>query len=624
MSVPDDGERQYPWLPKRVNEDFDPLEHAGVEASDETPFIITPRGGAREVGRSCYQVNTQYGTYLVDCGLNQGQGGQFPDFRGLEQGEVDAVFLTHAHIDHCGGLPVLENCGHLAREAPIIATKPTAQLAHTMLEDSLKIHRREAESKGREQQFTQDDVDCLYERFVPVGYDSNARVEEHASVPGAEQLAYSMGSAGHLLGSAWLALETEGERVVFSGDLGGRTKYLPEITPPPSADTLITESTYGNRHTHPSAKDAQTDLFNIIEESLQDGKPVVIPTFAVGRAQMILLMLSNRLHSLSGDLSDKVRVVIDGMAQVTTQQYHLHVDSDEFFDESIPNRVKNAGDTQPFLPDSAFLPEDDADRQRIFEEFDPETKENIPIIVSPSGMLTGGNSPRYLLEFAARYDEATVLPTGYQAVGTPGRALRSAKKAGGEFPKLTLDTNPISPVSEWPATHKERVGWIESENGLTVPQVTVPIDWVEPVEGLSAHAAQFGLLDFAREVSPQSIGLVHGADYGQNALSGHLVDNVGRAEQATRMGMLKPMPISRDTGAQPETKTTKPEKGGFNRGTIEDQFDRVQDQMATLSGEIADAKGGLSEAETRRVVRDEVSALFEAAGIDIDTDELRD
>src|SRR6056297_2800427 len=87
-------------------EDDVPLE---VEPGEGTPFVVIPRGGVQEVGRSCYQLETRFGTYLVDAGLNQGDGGQFPDFRGIDEGQIDAVFLTHAHIDHVGALPVIES-----------------------------------------------------------------------------------------------------------------------------------------------------------------------------------------------------------------------------------------------------------------------------------------------------------------------------------------------------------------------------------------------------------------------------------------------------------------------------------------------------------------------------------
>ncbi len=121
-------ETEQPWLPNEIDETFDPLSYADMSPSPETPIVVTPHGGAGEVGRSCYQDDTQHGRYLVDCGLNQGRDEKFPDFRGLPPQSVDAVFLTHAHVDHCGGLPVLENRNLLADDASIFVTPPRLRL----------------------------------------------------------------------------------------------------------------------------------------------------------------------------------------------------------------------------------------------------------------------------------------------------------------------------------------------------------------------------------------------------------------------------------------------------------------------------------------------------------------
>ncbi|QCC61688.1 MBL fold metallo-hydrolase (plasmid) [Natrinema thermotolerans] len=368
-------------------------------------MIVTPRGGDREVGRGCY---------LVDCGLNQGGGDNYPDFRGLGPGSVDAVFLTHAHIDHYGGLPVLEARGYLDDDAPIIATRPTIDLTKTLLEDSLKIHRRETNRHGDQQQFTQQDVMAVFDRFEPVNY-GGGRVGAVAEKIDRDPLVYQLGNAAHLLGSAWLMLQTEGYRVVFSGNLGGRASHLPDITPPPQADILFLESTYGGTHSHTSFSDA--------------------------------------------------------------------------------------------------------DRRAILEDADPAAGGKIPVIVAPSGMLTGGNSPRYLVELAARFHSATVMLTGYQALQTTGRTIQNQVDAEAEEIQFTTDAEPFG--TDWPAA--DNVTWI-SPDGAAEPttRVTMPSDWVSMVGGLSGHAAQPGLLDFARTVDPETIALIHGPDYAQEHLGNHL------------------------------------------------------------------------------------------------------
>ncbi|WP_199522916.1 MBL fold metallo-hydrolase [Haloferax sp. Atlit-6N] len=593
---------EMPWLPKDTGDEFDPLEHADVTVDKDTPMVVVPRGGGMEVGRSCYQLETEHSTLLVDAGLNQGTGGQFPDFRGLEKGQVDGVFLTHAHIDHCGALPVLENRGLLDDDATIVATRPTTQIAQTLLEDSLKIHRREAQKPGREQHFDEEDIERVYERFQPVDYESG-RVCEYTHVSDIDPLRFTMGNAGHLLGSAWISFETNGYRVVFSGDVGGRSTHLPPMDPPPEADLLMIESTYGGKHSHTSMKDARTSVYKSVERALKNREPVLIPTFSVGRAQTLSLLFKERLHTMPSHIQDEVVLVIDGMAQDATNLYHTHIEDTTYFDESIPNRVKNAQDRQPFLPENALMPETDADRERILSNFNPETGENIPLIISPSGMLTGGHSPRYLAEFAARYESANVFLTGYQAKGTGGRKLQNVLKAEEESATLFLDTDPFG--SDWPQNDRT-VDWVQADDGMYT-RATIPADWVTPVDGLSGHAAQHGLLSFARDVGPRAISLIHGPAYAQERFSNHLIDNLDDVETVTRSRMLTPIPVTRDIEVETPALTQKNAKDE-SYDSIADQFDHVYELLSALTADVAAARleNGLSEEDVRRIIREEI------------------
>jgi metallo-beta-lactamase family protein len=592
-----------PWLPADAGEEFDPLAHAGIEPDKDTPIVVTPRGGAREVGRSCYQIDTEHGRYLVDCGLSQGSDETFPDFRGLDPESVDAVFLTHAHIDHCGGLPVLEAKGLLHEDAPIIATPPTISLAKTLLEDSLKIHRRET-GAGQTQQFTQQDVDEVFERFEPVDY-GGGRVEGLASVPDMEPLVFQLGNAAHLLGSAWLSLQTNGYRVVFSGDLGGRATHLPDITPPPEGDLLISESTYGGLHSHSSMSDARTEVYRAVKRAVESHEPVLIPTFAVGRAQTLQLLFAERLHMLSGDLRDNVRLVVDGMAQEATDIYHEYVQNTDYLDESLANRVAESGQTEPFLPKNVVFPANDAERREVLDNADPAAGGKVPIIVSPSGMLTGGNSPRYLTEFAARYESAKVFLTGYQAANTTGRVLQNHLQADKDEITFETDAGPVG--TDWPTS--DAVTWttVERDGGRDrVARATIPADWVEPVDGLSGHAAQHGLLEFARTVGPDTIALVHGPDYAQEALAKHYVQNVEAVDEVTRSRLLTPIEVSRD--ADVETPALSPEMFDCDdMDTFADQLEHVHELLSALNEEVAVAKeNGFDEAQIREIVRDEI------------------
>jgi len=597
-----------PWLPDDADEaDFDPLDHAGITLDKDTPMAVTPRGGAREVGRSCYQVDTEWATYLVDCGLNQGAGGQFPDFRGLEPNDVDAVFLTHAHIDHCGGLPVLENRGLLAEDAPILCTPPTAQIAQTLLEDSLKIHRREANRPGRQQEFGEADVNAVYDRFEPLDYTTEARwIEQYAPVPDMESLQFQTGDAGHLLGSSWVSLQSAGYRAVFSGDLGGRATHLPDIDPAPEADLLVLESTYGGLHSHTSMSDARTELYRAVERALKNREPVLIPTFAVGRAQTLSLLFTERLNTLPDHIEREVNVVLDGMAQEATDRYHVHVTDSDYVDESIVNRVEESGWTQPFLPDGTIRPESDSDRERILDEFDPVNGENIPLILAPSGMLTGGHSSRYLAEFVARYDDANVFLTGYQANGTAGRTLHNALDGGAERATVEMDTGPFG--TEFPDSD-DITWWTDKETGERLVRATVPTDWLTAADGLSGHAARHGLRQFARDVGPATISLVHGPDYAQENLAQHLAENVSGVEQVTRSRLLTPIPVTRDVAL--DTASVTPEHFDSDKETYGDQLEHLHELVGALGEEVADVRGGRewTEAELRELVRDELRDL---------------
>lgn len=600
-----------PWIPADADESFDPLVHFETFPDEDTPLVVTPRGGAREVGRSCYQVDTEHGRYLVDCGLNQGEGDSYPDFRGLSVGDVDAVFLTHAHIDHCGGLPVLESKGLLADDAPIIATSATIDITETMLEDSLKIHRRET-GPGESQRFTRADVDAIMDRFEAVDY-GGGRVESYAAVSDMESLVFNLGNAAHLLGSAWVQLHAGGHSVLFSGDIGDRAKHLPSMTTPPGADLLVTESTYGATHSHRSFKDAEGDVFETVVDAVKNREPVLIPTFAVGRAQLLQLTFAERLRSsLPEDLKGTFRIVVDGMAQEATDIYHDYVDDGTFVAESIVNRVRESGWTEPFHPPTVTQPQSDADRRNILENANPRKGGKVPIIISPSGMLTGGNSPRYLTEFAARFDSAQVLLTGYQALGTTGRELQDYLDAGEEEVTFTTDANPFG--TDWPEARN--VTWSDvKQDGKYVERTraTVPTDWVTNVGGLSAHAAQYGLLKFARNVSPDRVALVHGPDYAQDHYAKHLAENLDGVEEISRGRLLTPIAVGRDESMDMAS-ITPAHVDENNQETFSEQIEHLNKAVANLSAEVSAARN--DEGQLRRLMREEIHRLVDDEYLD--------
>jgi Cft2 family RNA processing exonuclease len=509
-----------------------------------TPLVVHPRGGAREVGRSCYQVETPDGTYLVDCGLNQGSGGQFPDLRGLDSETIDAVFLTHAHIDHTGGLPVLEHRNLLAPDAKIICTQATAALTHLLLHDSLKIHLEESEKPGREQHFDRSDVENVLSRFDAItGYGSGAIADHVATDDG---LTYRFGDAGHLLGSAWLSLNIGGRRVVFSGDLGGRSAHLHDIEVPPSADTLILESTYGDRDNHPSFRDARTSLYEQSIEAIQQGIPVLIPTFAVGRVQEILQIFRERWRSLDEETRADFQLIYDGLATQATDRYHAFA-GPEYINESVMNYMQNAADFEPFVPEIAQRPGSSDDRDRLLGA------DTTPIIVSPSGMLTGGLSPAYLHDLLTHYEEMRLIFTGYQAEGTLGREILDAddiarigietrpirQKPGGSGADSSTDPDDSNADTE---SGTESESAVHGDDKFSMFEHDLPTDWTRSIRGMSGHAARNDLLQFARQVDPTHVAFIHGESSVQREILSHFESNLD-ADVVTRAAIRTSIPV---------------------------------------------------------------------------------
>ena len=477
------------------------------DKSASVALQITPCGGAREVGRSCCHVETAEHDYLIDCGLKQSHVTKYPDFGGIDRGQIDAVFLTHAHVDHIGALPIVESRGLLAEDAPIITTRPTSAIAHILLHDSLKIHKLEADERNQPTQFTTDDVTAVLNRFEGLGYDRGV----------IHDLEYEFGDAGHLLGSAWLAIEHMGRQVLFSGDLGGRSAHLKAIDDPPKTDLLFLESTYGDTLTHRSFDDARTELYEIVLDAVREEVPVLIPTFGVGRAQEILQLFREREANLPPEVADELELVYDGLIQDSMQVYDVFA-TEEYVNETLLNYRINSGDAEPFLPDRARTPETQDEREALLDG------ERAPVIVAPSGMLEGGWSPYYLWQLAEHYEEARVVFIGYQAANTVGRELLEAP---GDLVGVTVSALMWGERADDPAAE----GYDFHEKAIEVPT-----SWLRQVDGMSGHAAANTFLKFARTSGGDRIDLVHGSVSAGETLREHLMSNTDATVELAETG----------------------------------------------------------------------------------------
>lgn len=364
---------------------------------------LTFLGAAGTVTGSKYLLDTGKHRIMVDCGLFQG----FKQLRlrnwaplPLDMNSLDAVVLTHAHIDHTGYLPLLVKHGFKGR---VYCTRATRDLCGIMLPDAGHLEERAAEAANRHHYskhdpalplFTEEDARKALRQLRPLDFD-----EPFAMGNG---LSLTFRYAGHILGAAMAEFEREGRRILFSGDLGRPND--PIMRPPEtisSADYLVVESTYGNRKHPPS--DAQDTLAEVINTTARKGGSVVVPAFTVGRAQLLLyhlhhLKLAKRIPNLP--------IFLDSP---------MAMDAGEIFRSHPKDHRLTASEARAVCAVA---------RQTATTEESIEIDRNrVPsVIVSASGMATGGRVLHHLRVFAPD-PRSTILFTGFQAGGTRGAAM---------------------------------------------------------------------------------------------------------------------------------------------------------------------------------------------------------
>lgn len=371
---------------------------------------LTFLGAAGGVTGSCTMLQTGAARLLVDCGMFQGSDEDFNRERFLfRPGEVDAVLLTHAHIDHSGLLPRLVAEGF---RGPIYATPATIDLSRLLLEDSARIQRREAEGESKrriragfatvEPLYDLADVARTMDRFRPVRYHEPLRLAEGA-------ITATWRDAGHILGSASILVEAgKAHRICFSGDVGSRERpILRDPEPAPECDYLVLESTYGDRD-HPPATETDARLAEILEHAASDGGTALIPAFAVERAQEVLYRLKTLVEARSLPFPE---VYLDSpLAVKATDAFLAHP---ECYDEAAAKRLREGG---LFRMPQLHIIRDVQDSMRLNE--DPRPK----LIVAASGMCEAGPILHHLRHHLWR-PEADVIFVGYQAKGTLGRRI---------------------------------------------------------------------------------------------------------------------------------------------------------------------------------------------------------
>ena len=377
---------------------------------------ITFIGATHEVTGSCTLLEVGGKYYIVDYGMEQGKDIFENVPLPVMPSDLEAVFLTHAHIDHSGMLPRLVKDGF---KGPVYATEATCNLCDIMLRDSAHIQMQEAEWKDRKAKragservepiYDLNDADCTIRLLRRCDYGKTYSISENVSL--------RFTDIGHLLGSAaieiWLTEGGVTKKIVFSGDIGNHDR--PIIKDPQTieeADYLVIESTYGNR-LHEEAKDAVADLASAIQRGLDRGGNVVIPAFAVGRTQEILYAIREIKEKKLVTGHDGFPVYLDSPLASDATAIFMQCSRDYFDDQMV--QLLDEGVNPIWFPNIKLSVT--ADDSKLIN-FDPTPK----VIISASGMCDAGRIKHHLKHNLWR-KECLILFVGYQAAGTLGRSI---------------------------------------------------------------------------------------------------------------------------------------------------------------------------------------------------------
>lgn len=410
-------------------------------------------GGAMEIGGSAIYVRIADRGILMDCGIRQSAGKDpLPDFRTIqEQGGLDAILVSHAHMDHIGTLPIISKA---YPTVPIYMTAMTADLTRVLLYDSLKI------MKNREDEiphYSEQDVLSMLGRIHPLGYQT--------PFPILEGFTLTFYPAGHIAGAACIYLITKEGTLFYSGDFSAFSQRtiegirIPKLRP----DIAIVETTYGTR-LHANRQVEEKRLTELVRECLLQKKKILIPAFALGRAQEVLLILRAAIQNQE---IPAVPVYVDGMVRDINSMYTRNP---TYLKNALGKRILKGN--EPFYTKEIQPVAPNQKREELMSGSAPV------IFLSSSGMLTGGPSTQYAARLAASED-ACIIITGYQDEESPGRQLLNAI----EHPEDAV---------------------------LTLNGAAVPVKCRICQVGLSAHGDKSEIMSLLERISARHVFLVHG------------------------------------------------------------------------------------------------------------------
>ena len=460
---------------------------------------ITHHGGAKGVTGSCHRLQLAADrALLVDCGLFQGQDAESAD--SLEQHRVTfpvddvlALIVTHVHIDHVGRLPYLLAAGY---SGPILCSVPSVRLLPLVIEDALKV------GFTRDRKLIERFLEEVESRLVPLEYRTwHTLIDDER-----HHVRIRVQRAGHILGSAYVEVDiqtpdTTSTRIVFSGDLGApNSPLLPAPESPERADILVLESTYGDR-VHEDRSTRQARLKAAIDHALENGGTVIVPAFSIGRTQELLYELEDLIHThteaAEGDgiefrprtgtdaLWQNLEIIVDSpLAARFTAAYR---DLKPYWDAEAHQRLSEG--RHPLAFENLYTVDSHEQHQQTVDYL---VRTGRPaVVIAASGMAAGGRVVNYLKRMLGdeRHD---VLFVGYQATGTPGRAIQR---------------------------HGPRGGWVKLDGERIEIRARV-----HTIGGYSAHADQSDLLAFIQDIPepPREIRLIHGEPDAREALKAEI------------------------------------------------------------------------------------------------------
>lgn len=413
-------------------------------------------GAVREVTGSCnlLKVNDDQGKehqFLIDCGMFQGEhlcGDKNMKPFGFEPKDIEAVFVTHPHADHTGRLPKLVDGGF---HGPIYMTHPCAGLSKIVLEDAHHIMTEESEKCGSSVLYGLDDLLKTFSLVKGVTYH-----EEIIPAPGIKIYFHD---AGHVLGSAYISIEAEGERIIFSGDIGNDdVPILPDTEPISRATAVVCESTYGNRE-HEPMSERQSKLREAIEHTIKEKSVLLIPAFSIERTQELLYELDRMLEE---DLHTNIPIFLDSpMAIRATQMYR---DYKHYLKFETP--IAQSADKDFFSFKNLRETLTVAESKSINDYSAPK------VIIAGSGMMSGGRIMHHLKRYLPD-PKTIVLIIGYQARGTLGRRIYEGAKKVNIYGK-TIDVRAKTMAIGSFSAHGDKnklTRWLQPESGINPKKI---------------------------------------------------------------------------------------------------------------------------------------------------------